>query len=260
MSGKETLMFRQSIRQLILILVPLAGLAAPAHAEDVRPKVDVMKATLGDDGAAPEVSTAQLRLALTSASAVLIDARPKEEYAVNHIPGARAVAGKPGLAASMYTADVSDVERMLSDRATPIIVYCNGLYCGRSKRFSADLLAAGYSNVSRYQLGIPGWRALGGVTQVEKEGLMRLLRQDRTAVLVDARPAGAIPRLKGARSISLAETVAAKDDGRLPMTDHNTRIFVVGENADQARAVAEALVKDAFHNVSFYAGPVRDLE
>ena len=43
------------------------------------------------------------------------------------------------------------------------------------------------------------------------------------------------------------------------MTDHNTRIFVVGESGDQARAVAEAIVRDAFHNVSFFDGSINDL-
>lgn len=43
------------------------------------------------------------------------------------------------------------------------------------------------------------------------------------------------------------------------MTDHNSRIFVVGDSGAQARAVAEAIVRDAFHNVSFFAGRVADL-
>ena len=110
-------------------------------------------------------------------------------------------------------------------------------------------------NVRRYQLGIPTWRALGGVTQVEKEALVALLARDKTAVLVDGRdPGSQEPRLSGAVMIPLAETTQAKSDGRLPMTDHNTRIFVVGVSGAQARAVAEAIVKDAFHNVSFYDG------
>ena len=45
----------------------------------------------------------------------------------------------------------------------------------------------------------------------------------------------------GARAIPLREASKAKDDGRLPMTDHNTRIFVVGETGAQARLVAEAM-------------------
>jgi len=37
------------------------------------------------------------------------------------------------------------------------------------------------------------------------------------------------------------------------------RIFVVGDNTTQARAAAEAIVHDAFHNVSFFAGAVTEL-
>ena len=239
-----------------LILTLLLSLPARAQA----PNVNVMDGTLGDSDPAREISTAELRAALATSSAVVLDARPKEEFAVSHIPGARSVSGKPGLAPSLYTADVNDVVRMVPERSAPIIVYCNGLHCGRSKRFAADLRAIGYTDVKRYQLGIPAWRGLGGVTQVEKDALLQLLRWDRTAVLVDARPAGSSgARLKNAKSIPLAETTKAKDDGRLPMTDHNTRIFVVGDDAEQARAVAEAIVRDAFHNVSFYAGSVSDL-
>jgi len=83
-------------------------------------------------------------------------------------------------------------------------------------------------------------------------------RLDR--VLVDGRDArGASPRLRGAVWIPLSETSKAKDDGRLPMTDHNTRIFVVADDATKARAVGEAIVHDAFHNVAYYAGSVSDL-
>ena len=51
----------------------------------------------------------------------------------------------------------------------------------------------------------------------------------------------------------------AKDDGRLPMEDHNTRIIVFGSNAAEARAVANAIASEAFHNVSFVAEPVEQV-
>jgi hypothetical protein len=50
----------------------------------------------------------------------------------------------------------------------------------------------------------------------------------------------------------------AKDDGRLPMDDHNTRIVVVGANGKDARAVADAIAREAFHNVSFVAAPLEE--
>ena len=208
----------------------------------------------------PEISTAQLRTALDDSSAIVLDARPYEEYAVSHIPGAQTVPGKPGTTPALYVADVSDVAKRIPDRAQPLILYCNGLYCGRSERAADELTGIGYRNVSRYQLGAPGWRALGGVMQVEAPALLRLLAHDTTSVLIDGRTqTGLGPHLKNAVSIPLRDAAKAKDDGRLPMTDHNTRIFVVADNGVEARKVAEAIVHDAFHNVTFFDGAISDL-
>jgi rhodanese-related sulfurtransferase len=211
-------------------------------------------------GISPELSTAQLRRVLAEGSAIALDARPYEEYAVSHIPGARSVRGKPGTTPALYVADVNEILETVPDRDQPLVLYCNGLYCGRSERFAEDLAKVGYSNVARYQLGAPGWRALGGVMQVEKLALLRLLQEDRTSVLIDGRTqAGGRPRLRNAVPIPLPEASKAKDDGRLPMTDHNTRIFVVAGNGEEARKVAEAIVRDAFHNVSFFGGSMAEL-
>jgi len=191
----------------------------------------VFDAILRDQASAPEISTAELRAELERASAVLLDARPYDEYAVSHIPGARMVPGKPGTTPALYVADVNTVLSTIADKSQPLILYCNGLNCGRSKRFGDELLKAGYRDVRRYQLGAPVWRALGGVMQVEKQALVRLLAQDSTSVLIDARDnAGLTPKLRSARPIPLRDSSKAKDDGRLPMTDHNTRIFVVGDS------------------------------
>jgi rhodanese-related sulfurtransferase len=249
------------------ILVLLAALAPGCRAADADPAparaptgaANVLDGTLGDRDPAPELSTAELQAALRDPAVLVLDARPVAEYAVSHIPGARSVPGKPNMAASAYTADVSAVIKIVPDRTRRLVLYCNGLYCGRSKRFAAELRSNGYTDVRRYQLGIPAWRALGGVTQVEKPALLSLLARDGTAVLIDAREAGSRPRLTNAKSISLADAATAKDDGRLPMNDHNTRIFVVGGTGTQARAVAEAIVRDAFHNVAFFDGGVNDV-
>ncbi|HET9957716.1 MAG TPA: rhodanese-like domain-containing protein [Polyangiaceae bacterium] len=240
---------------LLLLLVSVLLIAA---APPTRP--NIVDGIIGDQDPTPEVSTAELRRAVAELGAIVLDARPYEEYAVSHLPAARSVKGKVGTTPALYVADVNDVLQQVPDKKQPLILYCNGLFCGRSKRFAAELVQAGYTNVRRYQLGIPAWRALGGVTQVEKDALMSLLARDQTAVLVDARePGQRRPRLLGATPIPLSETTQAKDDGRLPMTDHNTRIFVVGSSGTQARAVAEAIVKDAFHNVAFFDGPETEL-
>ena len=71
-----------------------------------------------------------------------------------------------------------------------------------------------------------------------------------------------LPRSKVLPGKDVGEVKAAKDDGRLPMEDHNTRVIVFGRDAQQARAVAEAIAQEAFHNVSYVEGgfsAVRDL-
>src|SRR5947207_5582960 len=42
----------------------------------------------------------------------------------------------------------------------------------KERRLSEELLAAGFTNVRRYQLGIPVSRALGGSTQIEPEAVV----------------------------------------------------------------------------------------
>ena len=42
--------------------------------------------------------------------------------------------------------------------------------------------------------------------------------------------------------------------------DHNTRIIVFGQTAEQAKAVAEAIAKEAFHNVSFFDADVEQFK
>ena len=114
----------------------------------------------------------------------------------------------------------------------------------------------------RYQLGAPIWRALVGVMQIEPDGIRYVREGDKTAVFFDVRSAEEFKAgsFAGARHLPMAEVVKAKDDGRLPMEDHNTRIIVFGNDAAQARAVAEEIAKNAFHNVSFYGGSITDLK
>lgn len=247
-----------------LAIVALSVFASTGYAQS---SPNVHQATLMEvDQTTQEVSTEELRRILAERTAVVLDARPSKEYSVSHIPGAVNVSAKPGVPISLYVSDVAEIGRVLrGDKSRPVVIYCNGPFCGKSKRLAAELIEAGYTNVRRYQLGIPVWRALGGVTQIESEGARHVLGNDRTAVFIDAREpgayrAGSIPNARNVPRSGLkpgkdvGEVKAAKDDGRLPMEDHNTRIIVFGETSEQANAVAQAIAKEAFHNVSFFEG------
>jgi rhodanese-related sulfurtransferase len=227
----------------------------------------VYQAVLGEPNQpTAEVSTDEFRRLLAERMAFVFDARPHAEFAISHIPGALNVAAKPGVPMSTYVSDVAEIGRLVrGDHNAKVVLYCNGPFCGKSKRLADELLAAGYTEVRRYQLGIPVWRALGGVTEIEPEGLRYVVRNDMTAVLIDTRDTAAyaagtlpnarhVPRSGVLEGKDVGEVKRAKDDGRLPMNDHNTRIIVFGGKAGTARYVAEALAREAFDNVSYFAG------
>ena len=261
---------KHSMARRVSIVLSLVVIAATVEAQSAP---GILQATLMEtDQKAPEISTDALQRILKDGSAAVFDVRPPLEYAMSHIPGALNVAAKPGVSMSLYVSDVAEIGRVLKgDKTRPIVLYCNGPFCGKSKRVATELLDAGYTNVRRYQLGIPVWRALGGVTQAEPDGIRRIVGFDRTAVLIDAREpsdfkagtvAGAknLPRSGLKPGKDVGEVKAAKDDGRLPMEDHNTRIIVFGATTAQARAVAEAIASEAFHNVSFFDGDVEQFK
>lgn len=118
----------------------------------------------------------------------------------------------------------------------------------------SDFMAvSGYTNVKRYQLGLPVWRALGNTVQTDLEGFRYVFTGDKTAVFVDARNSeefkvGTVP---GAVNIQRGEAKVANEDGRLPLTDKGTRAILFGKNAHEARTVAEEIAKNAYWNSSY---------
>src|SRR5262245_29031382 len=117
----------------------------------------ILEATLAEPNQkTDEVSTEQVRRILVEGTALIVDTRSHTEYAAGHIPGAHLLDSPP-------SAHVAAVEKLVNgDRSKALVLYCNGPYCGASRRLSDQLVAVGFSNVRRYQLGIPIWRALGG--------------------------------------------------------------------------------------------------
>lgn len=242
------------MKHRVIIVAPsiclvIAGLASAAESQLAA--CSITSASLNEAQArSPEISTDALRGLLADGSVLLLDTRPHMEWSMSHIPGARNVAPKPGMPMSRYTSDAAEVERLVQgERARPLILYCNGPHCGKSKRLAEELATRGFTNVRRYQLGAPVWRALGGVMVIEPDGVRRVHADDRTAVWIDVRTAEQFSAgsIAGARNVPRAGVLAgkdvgeikgAKDDGRLPMEDHNTRIIVFGNDGAEARVVA----------------------
>src|SRR5262245_31638259 len=155
--GKRRARLKWAGRMAALML----AVAPAAHADEAK---IIHQAILGESNQrTAEVSTDEMRHILVERTATVFDARPFLEYSVSHIPGARNVAAKPGVPMSMYVSDVAEIGRILNDeKSAPIVLYCNGPFCGKSKRLADELLADGFTNVMRYTLGIPVWCELGG--------------------------------------------------------------------------------------------------
>jgi rhodanese-related sulfurtransferase len=200
----------------------------------------------------PEISTEQMRKILSDRSAIIVDARPRQEFVNGHIPNAIELTGASAVAA---------VDQLVGgDKSKALVLYCNGPFCEASRRMSAQLLDAGFTNVRRYQLGMPIWRALGGPTEIELEGVVRIFKNDHTAVFFDARSAadftkGSIP---GAQNLS-PEAAAKVKGSPMPVDDFDTRIVLFGRDAAQAKALADALSKRPWHNVAYYPGTFEEL-
>lgn len=216
----------------------------------------IYQATLAEtDQTTGEVSTEEVRRILADGSAIVVDTRKPTEFAAGHIPGARNIMSKDDVPAAE---NVTAVERALgTDRGQPLVLYCNGPFCKGTRRLASQLFDAGFTNVRRYQVGIPVWRALGGPTEIDLDGIKRVYNVDKTALFFDTRNANEFAKhsIPGTHSVP-AERVAAEgiQFAPLPRNDFITRIIVFGQDGAQARSVAQALGKSPFHNVTFFAG------
>jgi rhodanese-related sulfurtransferase len=231
-----------SIALLISLPANLHGQARPSIAE----------AVIGEPNPlTPEISTAELQRILADGKIPVLDVRSPEEYAVAHIPGS----------INHYEKEVDDLARAYPNKAGGLVLYCNGPYCGKSKRLSEALVERGYTRVRRYQLGLPVWRALGNTVQTDLAGARYIMAGDRTAVWVDARGAEAFKRgtLPKAVNIRKGEAEAANEDGRLPQKDKGTRIIVFADSPEEARVVGEEIAHKAYWNSSYFGGSFAEL-
>ena len=208
-------------------------------------------ATLGETNQKTgEISTSEMRRILADGSAIVLDSRKRAEYVMSHLPGARNAAA------------VNEVMQITNgNKDSLLVLYCNGEFCQASRRLADQLVAAGFGNVRRYQLGIAVWRALGGVTEMELDGIARVANVDRTAVFVDARERGEFARgtLLGARNLP-SDIQKLEGTDVLPGDDFNTRIIVFGRDAGQASAAAKVIARaGARHNVAYYPGTFASL-
>lgn len=235
-------------------MASMVATTAPAHRADEDNK-SVLHAIWADAGEPTgEVTTEEIRQILANGSAIVVDTRSTAEFAAGHLPGVRNIPTRADGPAAEY---IGAVERLVDGRRdAAIVLYCNGPFCKRTRSLGRHLVEAGFTNVRRYQLGIPIWRALGGPTEIELDGIRRVHRLDRTAVFFDARTPVEFARgsLPGAHNVPADDLPQALAQAPLPREDFHSRIVVFGRDFSQARKLAEALRTTPFHNALYFPG------
>ena len=235
-------------------LMVALGISLIATASHVCAQSTVYNTTVGETNPiTPEITTEQLKKILAEHSGPVLDVRFPQEFAIAHIPGS----------INVYEKEVETITQRFPDKATSIVLYCNGPFCGKSKRVSAELVKRGYTNVKRYQLGLPVWRALGNTVQTDSAGIQYVTASDKTAVFVDARSHAEFEQgsMPGAVNILAGEAEQANEptDGRLPHKDKGTRVIVFATDPKDARKVAEEIAKKAYWNSSYFGGTTDEL-
>jgi rhodanese-related sulfurtransferase/DNA-binding transcriptional ArsR family regulator len=109
----------------------------------------VARAYLGAEDGLPPIDRAELSRRLKDGSVIVIDVRPREEFAQGHIRGAISV--PPGEVAAW-------AER--APRRKEIVAYCRGPYCVYADEAVRELRRHGFS-ASRLEDGFPEWKRAG---------------------------------------------------------------------------------------------------
>ena len=94
----------------------------------------------------------------------IIDARVANEYADEHIRGAKNVPYKEKSAKAVNfdaSHDSFALNELPADKAAPVIFYCNAGECWKSYKASTAAIKAGYSKVYWLRGGIPEWKKHG---------------------------------------------------------------------------------------------------
>ena len=95
------------------------------------------------------VSTEELKAMLAEGKPLtLIDSRSPQEYQEAHIKGAISIPEKELQ---------KNVALLPEDKSALLVIYCNGVKCGKSKRLALQIEPLGYTNLQIYSEGIPVW-------------------------------------------------------------------------------------------------------
>jgi rhodanese-related sulfurtransferase len=106
-------------------------------------------------GEFPDVTIPEVKAAMASGKATIIDVNGTDSYKGGHVPGA------------LNYADISKdlAAKLPSDKGALIIAYCGGPSCNAYTKAANAAKALGYTNVKHMPAGISGWMQAGEKTE-----------------------------------------------------------------------------------------------
>ena len=126
------------MKKLLCILAATAVLSIPAFA-----------------GEFPDITIPEVKQAIASGKATIIDVNGTQSYKNGHVPSA------------LNYADISKdlASKLPSDKNALVIAYCGGPSCNAYTKAANAAVALGYTNVKHMSAGISGWLQAGEKTE-----------------------------------------------------------------------------------------------
>ena len=117
----------------------------------------IVREHFGDRDEPEPVEMTELLRRARAGDVIVVDARPANEYAAGHIPGALSI-------------PIDDLKQRLQQlpKAKPYVAYCRGPYCVYADQAVAQLRAAG-RRARRLAVGLPEWKSAGLPVEVGTE-------------------------------------------------------------------------------------------
>jgi len=200
---------RQILRSAFILIGIFGVLAAPVLAAPAKVKI---------------VSLAEMEAMISrnpqDGRYLLLDSRPEVYYSEGHLPWAHSL---PWQEMKERFAELS------ANKGTRLVFYCGGLKCDLSTRAAHLAVSLGFTDVSVFAEGEPGWTRSGKTLSVSANYLKMILNdRDRIALIIDARPTlkytgGTIP---GALNLPFKDW--HKLQGLLPSDKATELIFFCG--------------------------------
>ena len=109
-------------------------------------------------GEFPDISVSEVKAAIESKKATLIDVNGSDSWKKGHVP----------TAINFASAKAELAKSLPADKSSLIVAYCGGPTCGAYAAAAKAAKELGYTNVKHMSAGISGWTEAGEKTEAGK--------------------------------------------------------------------------------------------